>query len=157
MYAKIPFLIITLLLSNYFFGQISGNQIYKDKNNNYYRNENTTSINTNPNITINDSMLFISTKVVLNQKADQFMITLGVNEESKSSISCDNQINNRISDLISFVAFLSCAIPFPRLRAITGILSVPKSIKAIKMMNINSPPPIPNIVLNFTVQSYKLN
>lgn len=101
MTAKNIFFIMTLFLSNLFFGQISGNQIYKDKNSNYYRTENTTPINTNPNVTINDSMLFISTKVVLNQKADQFIITLGVNEESKSSISCDNQINNRISDLIS--------------------------------------------------------
>ena len=100
MNAKNTFLIITLFLSNNFFGQISGNQIYKDKNNNYYRNENSTIINTSPNVTINDSILFISTKVLLNQKADQFIITLGVNEEDKSSISCDNQINNRISDLI---------------------------------------------------------
>jgi uncharacterized protein YggE len=93
--------ITTLLLSNYFFAQISGNQIYKDKNNNYYRNENTTTLTTSPNVTINDSMMFISTKVILNQKADQFLITLGVNEENKSSILCDNKINNRISDLIS--------------------------------------------------------
>lgn len=100
MNAKIPFFITILLLSNSLFAQISGNQIYKDKNNTYYRNENTTTINTSPNITMNDSMLFISTKVVLNQKADQFIITLGVNEEDKSSISCDTQINNRISDLI---------------------------------------------------------
>lgn len=101
MNAKIPFFITILLLSNSLFAQISGNQIYKDKNNTYYRNENITQINTSPNITMNDSMLFISTKVILNQKADQFIITLGVNEEDKSSISCDNQINNRISDLIS--------------------------------------------------------
>ena len=93
--------ITTLLLSNYFFAQIIGNQIYKDKNNNYYRNENTTTLTTSPNVTINDSMMFISTKVILNQKADQFLITLGVNEENKSSILCDNKINNRISDLIS--------------------------------------------------------
>ena len=46
MKAKITFLTITLFLTNSFFGQISGNQIYKDKNNNYYRNENTTQINT---------------------------------------------------------------------------------------------------------------
>lgn len=101
MQSKITFLITMLLLSNSFFGQISGNQIYKDKNSNYYRTENTIAINSTPNITINDSMLFITTKVLLNQKADQFIITLGVNEESKSSITCDNQINNRISDLIS--------------------------------------------------------
>jgi len=101
MKAKNTFLIITIFLFNHFYGQMSGNQIYKDKNNNYYRNENPTLINTSPNVTINDSMLFISTKIVLNQKADQFIITLGVNEEAKSSINCDNQINNRISDLIS--------------------------------------------------------
>lgn len=101
MNAKIPFFITILILSNSLFAQISGNQIYKDKNNTYYRNENTTPINTSPNITMNDSMLFLSAKVVLNQKADQFIITLGVNEEDKSSISCDTQINNRISDLIS--------------------------------------------------------
>ncbi|WP_353148502.1 SIMPL domain-containing protein [Flavobacterium sp.] len=101
MNAKIPLLIAMHVLSNSLFAQISGNQIYKDKNNTYHRNENTTIINTSPNITMNDSMLFITTKVLLNQKADQFLITLGVNEESKSSISCDNQINNRISDLIS--------------------------------------------------------
>lgn len=101
MKAKIPLLIAMHVLSNSIFAQISGNQIYKDKNNAYYRNENTTIINTSPNITMNDSMLFITTKVLLNQKADQFLITLGVNEESKSSISCDNQINNRISDFIS--------------------------------------------------------
>jgi uncharacterized protein YggE len=101
MNAKIPLLIAMHVLSNSLFAQISGNQIYKDKNNTYHRNENTTIINTSPNITMNDSMLFITTKVLLNQKADQFLITLGVNEESKSSISCDNQINNRISDFIS--------------------------------------------------------
>lgn len=101
MKTKSTFLIITLFLSNSFFAQISGNQIYKDKNSNYYRTENSTIINTSPNVTINDSIIFISTKVVLNQKADQFIITLGVNEEDKSSILCDNQINNRISDLIS--------------------------------------------------------
>ena len=101
MNAKIPLLIAMHVLSNSLFAQISGNQIYKDKNNTYHRNENTTIINTSPNITMNDSMLFITTKVLLNQKADQFLITLGVNEESNSSISCDNQINNRISDFIS--------------------------------------------------------
>lgn len=101
MNAKIPLLIAMHVLSNSLFAQISGNQIYKDKNNTYHRNENTTIINTSPNITMNDSMLFITTKVLLNQKADQFLITLGVNQESKSSISCDNQINNRISDFIS--------------------------------------------------------
>lgn len=101
MNAKISLFITILVFSNSLIAQISGNQIYKDKNNTYYRNENTTQINTTPNITMNDSMLFISTKIVLNQKADQFIITLGVNEENKSSISCDTQINNRISDLIS--------------------------------------------------------
>ena len=98
---KFTFFIIVLFYSNTFLAQISGNQIYKDKNNNYYRNENSTIINTSPSITMNDSMLFITTKVLLNQKADQFIVTLGVNEEDKSSILCDNQINRRISDLIS--------------------------------------------------------
>ena len=98
---KFTFFIIVLFYSNTFLAQISGNQIYKDKSKNYYRNENSTIINTSPSITMNDSMLFITTKVLLNQKADQFIVTLGVNEEDKSSILCDNQINRRISDLIS--------------------------------------------------------
>ena len=49
------------------------------------------------------------------------------------------------SDLMSLVAFFNCAMILPIVRAISGILSEPKSINAIKMMKINSPPPIPNI------------
>ena len=77
---KINWIILALVLTfSVAQAQISGNQIY---GNNRY-NENNYNQNGLPNntvVSINDNHLTVTVKMLLNKKADGFVITMGLNQ-----------------------------------------------------------------------------
>ena len=97
---KIKFFIVLIMLSNFTsFSQISGNQIYGNTNYNS-NNYNQTTANNSGTISINDNTLTVSVKILMNKKADGFVITLGLNEENESVEGCNKKINTRINGFI---------------------------------------------------------
>ena len=114
---KINWIIVALVLT---FGvaqaQISGNQIY---GNNRY-NENNYNQNGLPNntvISINDNHLTVTVKMLLNKKADGFVITLGLNQEDETVSGCSKKINTRIDGFLDKIKALgikkeNCYIDF---------------------------------------------
>lgn len=73
------------------FAQISGNQTYRQ--NDYENNKGS------QNFFSTDSTLNITVKVLLNQNADKFVLTIGVNQEGKTTKDCMTKINERIENL----------------------------------------------------------
>ncbi|MBE9576749.1 SIMPL domain-containing protein [Flavobacterium proteolyticum] len=114
---KIKWIIVALVLT---FGvaqaQISGNQIY---GNNRY-NENNYNQNGLPNntvVSINDNHLTVTVKMLLNKKADGFVITLGLNQEDETVSGCSKKINTRIDGFLDKIKVLgikkeNCYIDF---------------------------------------------
>lgn len=114
---KINWIILALVLT---FGvaqaQISGNQIY---GNNRY-NENNYNQNGLPNntvVSINDNHLTVTVKMLLNKKADGFVITLGLNQEDETVSGCSKKINTRIDGFLDKIKALgikkeNCYIDF---------------------------------------------
>ena len=97
---KIKFFIVLFLLTTFAsLAQISGNQIYGNNNYNSNNYNQTTTINSNT-ISINDNTLAVSVRILLNKKADEFVITLGLNEENESVKGCNQKINSRINGFI---------------------------------------------------------
>ena len=94
-------LIIALLLLNVLSvsAQISGNQIY-GKNNYNGNNYNQESLPNNSKVSINDNVLSVSVKILLNKKADGFVMTLGLNEEDETVAGCSKKITARITGFI---------------------------------------------------------
>jgi len=93
--------IFTFLLLFVFFcgvkAQMSGNQVYRERNS---YNEISTYYPESKHIYATDSTLTINANVLLNQKADRFKITLGLNEEAESSKKAIENINFRIENLL---------------------------------------------------------
>ena len=94
-------LIIALLLLNVLSvsAQISGNQVY-GKNNYNGNNYNQESLPNNSKVSINDNVLSVSVKILLNKKADGFVMTLGLNEEDETVAGCSKKITTRITGFI---------------------------------------------------------
>ena len=94
-------LIIALVLLNFLSvsAQISGNQVY-GKNNYNGDNYNQESLPNNSKVSINDNILSVSVKILLNKKADGFVITLGLNEEDETVAGCSKKITTRITGFI---------------------------------------------------------
>jgi uncharacterized protein YggE len=94
-------LIIALLLLNVLSvsAQISGNQVY-GKNNYNGNNYNQESLPNNSKVSINDNVLSVSVKILLNKKADGFVMTLGLNEEDVTVAGCSKKITARITGFI---------------------------------------------------------
>ena len=94
-------LIIALLLLNVLSvsAQISGNQVY-GKNNYNGNNYNQESLPNNSKVSINDNVLSVSVKILLNKKADGFVMTLGLNEEDETVAGCSKKITARITGFI---------------------------------------------------------
>ncbi len=94
-------LIIALVLLNVLSvsAQISGNQVY-GKNNYNGDNYNQESLPNNSKVSINDNILSVSVKILLNKKADGFVITLGLNEEDETVAGCSKKITTRITGFI---------------------------------------------------------
>lgn len=72
--------------------QISGNQVY--------RNSDQGSFPINNVVSVNDNTLSVTIKILLNKKADGFVITLGLNEEDETVSGCSKKINMRISGFL---------------------------------------------------------
>lgn len=94
-------LIIALFLLNVLSvsAQISGNQVY-GKNNYNGNNYNQESLPNNSKVSINDNVLSVSVKILLNKKADGFVMTLGLNEENETVAGCSKKIKARITGFI---------------------------------------------------------
>ena len=94
-------LIIALFLLNVLSvsAQISGNQVY-GKNNYNGNNYNQESLPNNSKVSINDNVLSVSVKILLNKKADGFVMTLGLNEEDETVAGCSKKITARIMGFI---------------------------------------------------------
>ena len=114
---KINWIILTLVLTfSVAQAQISGNQIY---GNNRY-NENNYNQNVLPNntvVSINDNHLTVTVKILLNKKADGFVITLGLNQEDETVSGCSKKINTRIDGFLDKIKALgikkeNCYIDF---------------------------------------------
>ena len=97
---KIKFFIVLFLLTTFTtFAQISGNQIYENSDYNS-KNYNQTTTTNSTSFSINDNNLSFTIKILLNNKADGFVITLGLNEENESVSGCNQKINSRINGFI---------------------------------------------------------
>lgn len=92
----IAFLLLTIPTS---FAQISGNQIYGNSNYNSNNYNQITATNSS-SISINDNNLSFTINILMNKKADGFVITLGLNEENESVSGCNQKINSRINGFI---------------------------------------------------------
>lgn len=111
-------LIIALLLLNVLCvsAQISGNQVY-GKNNYNGNNYNQSSLPNNIVVSINDNHLTVTVKMLLNKKADGFVITLGLNQEDETVSGCSKKINSRIDGFLDKIKALgikkeNCYIDF---------------------------------------------
>lgn len=92
-YSKIVWLLcLTCAISN---AQISGNQVYGSSN------RITNQATGVQSVSINNSSLSVSVSILMNTKADGFVITLGLNEEAETVKECNKMINNRIDGFIA--------------------------------------------------------
>jgi len=97
---KIKWIIVMLLVTiTMAQAQISGNQVY-GKNNYNGNNYNHESLPNNSKVSINDNVLSVSVKILLNKKADGFVMTLGLNEEDETVTGCSKKITARITGFI---------------------------------------------------------
>lgn len=90
---------ISFLFASY--SQIAGNEMYGNSiygNGNYNYNYQQPVIQRNT-IQSTDSTLFISGSVLLNKAADYYLISVGVGQEGKTVVECNNTINGRIDRL----------------------------------------------------------
>lgn len=87
---------LILMCSSAFLGfsQMSGNSVYG--NSNHYK-----EIENQKGFQLTDNNLSFTVKVMMNKKADEFMIILGLNEEEITVESCNTKINQRIDGFIS--------------------------------------------------------
>jgi uncharacterized protein YggE len=90
-------LLLSLVYCTSLYSQISGNQVYQNTNN----SSGSYSPVKKRNIVSTDSTLVITARVLLNKKADYYLVTVGVKETAKTVLECNQQINNRISSLLS--------------------------------------------------------
>lgn len=91
--SKIILLFIFLPIAS--FSQVSGNQVYG--NNSGYNNYAAQSNNQNKRSVITtDSTILLSINLLLNKKADCYMVTVGANQEASTVLDCNKKINARI-------------------------------------------------------------
>lgn len=84
--------------------QVGGNQVYKSRNYNDQRfNKTFTDL---VDYSVTDSTVVIQASVLLNKEADQYKITLGVNEEALTPKKSIENINKRIDGFINKIATL---------------------------------------------------
>jgi uncharacterized protein YggE len=86
------FFLLTISISK---AQISGNQVYGNTSSNYNRSQSSQTI------TVNNNVLSVSISILMNSKADGFVMTLGLNEEAETVKLCNTKINNRIEGFLS--------------------------------------------------------
>jgi uncharacterized protein YggE len=94
-------IILLLIFSVNSYCQIGGNQVYQ--NNSSHNNHAFTPVK-NSSIVSTNSTLVITANVLLNKKADYYLVTIGTKDEGKTVIDCGKKLNDRIkaftSDLV---------------------------------------------------------
>lgn len=80
--------------------QVSGNQVYGNSNPNYNRSQRSQTL------TVNNNELSVSISILMNSKADGFVMTLGLNQEEETVKECNLKINNRIDGFMSKIKAL---------------------------------------------------
>lgn len=95
--------IITVFLGIVAFGQIGGNQLYQNQNseNLYYQNSNSAQTQNFSKIRTDQNKMTFEVNVLNNVRADSYVVTLGVNQESHSVETCNAKINQRIASFIT--------------------------------------------------------
>ena len=84
-----------LMLSSCLFAQVGGNQIFKNNN-----TTNQVEITSSGNQMVStDSTLILNATVLLNQKADYYLISVGTNQEAATVAECNNRLTERINRL----------------------------------------------------------
>lgn len=86
-------LIFLLFISLPVFCQVSGNQAYRNDDYNYRNN---TAMQPRNSITANGNEFTVTTRVMINVKADILLVTLGLNQEEKTVKECNDKISKRI-------------------------------------------------------------
>lgn len=93
--------LLLVLISFISQAQISGNQVYGNSgSNNYNRAQKTQTI------TINNSVLSVNISILMNSKAEGFIMTLGLNEEAETVAKCNSKINERIDGFMNKIKSL---------------------------------------------------
>lgn len=92
---KAQFILILLLISTLSIAQIGGNQLYQSNNSSSQASK---FVNYTMNST--DSTLNIGGSILLNKKADYYLLTLGTKESSKTVIKCNRKLDTRIDAFI---------------------------------------------------------
>ena len=91
------FIILLLFLISIYsvHGQMSGNQVYRNRNS--YEN-NQPQVSDLKHFYATDSTMVINVNVLLNKRADQFKISLGLNEEAETPKKAIEKMNTRIQN-----------------------------------------------------------
>ncbi|MGH1433893.1 MAG: SIMPL domain-containing protein [Lewinella sp.] len=90
-------IILLVIFSANSYAQVGGNQVYQNSNN---RSQSPVSINKS-SIVSTASNLTINASVLLNKEADYYLMTVGVKQEAKTVIECNQQLNQRINAFLS--------------------------------------------------------
>ncbi|WP_162088753.1 SIMPL domain-containing protein [Chryseobacterium aquaeductus] len=91
------------LIFNLTQAQMSGNRLYKERNS---YSEITNHFPDYKHFYATDSTLTITASILLNQKADQFKLTLGLNEEAENPKKAIENINLRIENFLNKLSSL---------------------------------------------------
>jgi uncharacterized protein YggE len=97
---KIKALLFFLFISALSQSQISGNQVYGNSSSNSNRSQKSQTI------TVNNNVISVSISILMNSKADGFVMTLGLNQEAETVKACNNQINTRIDGFMAKIKTL---------------------------------------------------
>lgn len=97
---KTKVILVFLFISSLSQAQISGNQVYGNTNSNYSRGQKSQAI------TVNNNVLSVSISILMNSKADGFVMTLGLNQEEETVAICNLKINTRINGFMSKIKAL---------------------------------------------------
>jgi uncharacterized protein YggE len=90
-------IILFAILSANSYAQVAGNQVYQSNNN---RNQSPASVNKS-SIVSTASTLTIEANVLLNKEADYYLMTVGVKDEAKTVIECNQSLNRRINSFLA--------------------------------------------------------
>lgn len=101
--ASVLALLLLLIFSISVKAQMSGNQVYRDVNS---YNRTSTFYPESKHFYATDSTLTVTASILLNQKADQFKIALGLNEEAESPKKALENINLRIANFLKRLSSL---------------------------------------------------
>lgn len=92
---KTKLMILGLVFFQFSFGQEGGNQLYQNSKN-YYQNNLPVLNQSISKVRTSDNQMVFEINVLNNVRADSYVVTLGVNQESHSVETCNSAINRRI-------------------------------------------------------------